>query len=472
MSQAVAATLRADLIVSGGTVVLPSGLRSNASVVVRGEQIAEIIDGSAPHPDASSLIDARGKLVLPGVVDAHVHVETPGPPNKPFGVYSDSFDSMTRAAAFGGVTTVIPFVFANGSADPAEYLDNVRADATKCAWTDFGFHFGIARDVDVEAIPQVVKQGVRSFKALMAYKHAGSMIGDQRLANAMERIAQQDGIMMVHAEDGELIDALEQRMKESGDRTPPAYARCRPIAAEHIAILRALELAKSADCTLYIVHLSTAAGLRAATMALEEGQRVVLETCPQYLCLTEEELRPERLGPFAKIGPPLRQRSDGDALWDAVRQGTIEILASDHAPRRREEKLAGSTDIFSAPFGGPGLETLLAVLFDESQRRDVTLPALMRSLCEMPARQFGMYPQKGVIAPGSDADLVVFDPLHAWTVTPEEFETNARYSVWAGRRVRGKVLTTIVRGKPIVRDGVACNAGGWGRFYADARHRN
>jgi D-hydantoinase len=444
--------------------VLASGVRHGACLVVRDGRIAEILPASARRPAATRVIDARGKVVLPGVVDAHVHVETPGPGTKPLGVYADGFESMSRAAVAGGVTTVIPFVFASATNNPARYLREVKKSAQREAWTDFGLHFGIANKKDVEAIPEVAKMGVRSFKALMAYKSQGNMLGDKLLAEAMRAAGRCKGLMMVHAEDGELIDALEERAKAAGNRAPPIYACCRPSAAENIAIIRALALARGTGCVLYIVHLSTREGLITAKLARACGQAVVIETCPHYLLLTHAELQPHRLGPFAKIGPPLREPSHGEALWAGVRKGDVDLIASDHAPRLRADKLLGLKDIFAAPFGSPGLETLLPVLYDEFRQRRLPLPALSRLVSEAPARTFGIFPRKGTIAVGSDADLVVLDPDVSWIVNPREFQTNAKYSLWAGRRVKGKPVTTIVRGKPLQLDGEPKEGRGWGRF--------
>jgi D-hydantoinase len=457
---------KADLLISAGSVVLPSGVRDGASIVVRGGRIQQILGRADPRPAAKEVIDARGKIVFPGVVDAHVHVETPGPPTKPFGIYSDDFENMSRAAVIGGVTTVIPFVFASATTDPAGYLREYRDVAERGAWTDFGFHFGIANNRDVEAIPQIVKMGIRSFKALMAYKQQGSMASDKLLADAMREVGRWQGLMMVHAEDGELIDALEDRAKVAGLRTPPVYACCRPSAAENIAIIRALALARGTGCVLYIVHLSTREGLITAKLARGCGQPVIIETCPHYLFLTDKELQPHRLGPFAKIGPPLRERSNGAALWAGLRAGEIGIVASDHAPRLREQKLIGLKDIFAAPFGSPGLETLLPVLFDEFKKRRLPLTALARLICETPARTFGIFPRKGTIAVGSDADLVLLDPDLQWTVDPAKFQTNAKYSLWTGRSLRGKPVTTIVRGKVVQVNGKASGGRGWGKFLA------
>ena len=456
------ADFKADVLVTGGTVVLPSCVRQDATIVIRNGRISEILQPYASTPPAAEVIDARGKVVLPGVVDAHVHVETPGPPTKPLGVYSDSFEDMTRAAAFGGITTVIPFVFASETTEPARYLHDFKKSAERQAWTDFSFHFGIANKLDVEAIPKVVKAGVRSFKALMAYKTQGSMVGDQLLSAAMQEVGRWRGLMMVHAEDGELIDALEDRAKAAGDNSPPDYARCRPATAENIAILRALELARGTGCVLYIVHLSSRDGLLTAIQARESGSAVVIETCPQYLLLTEAEL--QRLGPLAKIGPPLRDPSHGQALWSGVRRGDIDIIGSDHAPRLKKDKLLGMENIFAAPFGGPGLETLLPVLYDEFQRRRLPLTTLARLLSEAPARTFGLFPRKGRIAVGADADLVVLDPSVDWSVDPTRLQTNAKYSVWAGRPLAGKPVTTLVRGRPVLLNTKASGGPGWGRF--------
>jgi dihydropyrimidinase len=458
----------ADLLIAGGSVVLPAGVRRNASVAIRGERIHRILGPRDRLPSAAQVIDARGKIVFPGVVDAHVHVETPGPPSKPFGVYSDDFDNMTRAAVLGGVTTVIPFVFASDTDDRAGYLRRFRDAARADAWADFGFHFGVRDEKDVEAIPQIVEMGVRSFKALMAYKQQGAMASDKVLAAAMREIGRRRGLMMVHAEDGELIDALETRAKAAGERTPPVYACCRPSAAENIAIIRALALARGTGCVLYIVHLSTREGLISAKLARGCGQEVIIETCPHYLLLTHKELEPHRLGPFAKIGPPLREHSNGKALWAGLRAGDIEIVGSDHAPRLREQKLVGKEDIFAAPFGSPGLETMLPVLFDEFRKRRLPLTTLARLLCEAPARTFGLYPKKGAIAAGADADLVVLDPAKRWTIDPAKLQTNAKYSLWAGRRIKGKAVATLVRGRIMQVEGKTDGGRGWGEFLAHA----
>ena len=456
--------MKADVVIRGGEVVAP-GVRPDAVLVVRDGRIAEILD-RGHEPAAREVIDARDRVVLAGVVDPHVHVDTPGPPDKPLGIYADSFESMTRAAAFGGVTTALAFVFAGRDPAPAAYLERCRDLAEAEAWTDFGFHFGIVREADVEAIADVAKLGVRSFKAMMDYKPQGIMVGDGLLAAAMTEAARHRGLMMVRAEDGEIIAALEGRARAAGDTAPPDYARARPAVAEQLAVLRALALARATGCPLYIVHLSTREGLEAVRAARAQQQRVIVETCPHYLLLTSRELEPDRLGPLAKIGPPLRTDADTGALWSGVLDGTVDCLGSDHAPRRREQKLVGLADIFAAPFGGPGLETLLPVLFDLFRARGLPLLALSRLVSEMPARIFGLHPRKGTIAPGADADVVIVDPDAAWTFDPGRAQTNAKYSLWAAHRLVGKPLTTIVRGRAVVRDGHGAVAAGHGRFLA------
>ncbi len=455
---------KADLLIEGGSMVLAQGIRQGGAIVVRGRHIAAILGPRDKRPAAREVLNARGKIVFPGVVDAHVHVDTPGPPTKPFGVYSDDFDNMSRAAILGGVTTVIPFVFASGTDDRANYLRSFRDAAKRDAWADFGFHFGVRDDKDVRAIPDVLKMGVRSFKSLMAYKQQGAMANDKLLAAAMKEIGRSGGLMMVHAEDGELIDALETRAKAAGERTPPVYACCRPSEAENIAIIRALALARGTGCVLYIVHLSTREGLISAKLARGMGQDVIIETCPHYLLLTHKELEPHRLGPFAKIGPPLREHSNGKALWSGLRAGDIDIVGSDHAPRLREQKLAGKDDIFAAPFGSPGLETMLPVLFDEFRKKRLPLATLARLLCEAPARTFGLYPKKGAIAVGADADLVLIDPAKRWTVDPAKLQTHAKYSLWAGRKVKGKAVATVLRGRIMQLEGKTNGGRGWGEF--------
>ena len=466
MPRNVSAPDKVDLLVEGGAVVLPGGVQHDACIAIREGRVSQILGATELRPPAAQIIDARNKVVLPGVVDAHVHVDTPGPRTKPLGIYSDEFENMSRAAVAGGVTTVIPFVFASGTKPPAHYLREYKTLAERESWTDFAFHFGITKGADIDAISAVVKMGVRSFKALMAYKTQGSMISDKLLARAMEEVGRWRGIMMVHAEDGELIDALEEQAKARGCCSPPDYARCRPPAAENIAIMRALSLARDTGCVLYIVHLSTREGLVTAKLARARGEAIIIETCPQYLFLTDDALQPDRLGPLAKIGPPLRERAHGEALWGGVREGAIDLIGSDHAPRLRADKLRGLKDIFAAPFGSPGLETLLPVLHDEFQRRQLPLTVLARLIAEAPARIFGIFPRKGVIAVGSDADLVLLDPELEWTVDPKKLQTKAKYSVWMGRRIRGKPVTTIVRGKVVHLNGKLGAGKGWGKFLA------
>lgn len=453
----------ADVVIWGGTIVAP-GVPSGSSLIIREGRIDEVRGPGGLPPHGRLVIDARERVVMAGVIDAHVHVDTPGPEEKALGCYSDTFKSLSCSAACGGVTTVMPFVFSSFEVPPERYMKECRSLAEAESCVDFGFHFGIVRDSDVDAVSALVAMGVSSFKAMMDYKGQGIMLDDRALLRAMDAVERAGGLMMVHAEDGEIIDHLETREQAAGRRDPLGYARARPPVAEWIAVLRALALAQVTGCRLYIVHLSTAEGLDAAWTAKGRGQRVFIETCPHYLLLTERELDRSRLGPLAKIGPPLRSEADNAALWNGLLGGAVDLVGSDHAPRSKAAKELGLTDIFAAPFGGPGVETLLPVLFAEFSRRDLPLELLSRLVSEAPARIFGLYPQKGAIRRGADADLVVIDPDASWTIEPERLHTRSDYSLWAGRVIRGKPVTTLVRGRPVLLDGEACGESGWGRF--------
>lgn len=454
----------ADVVIRGGFVISPYA-SPYSCLVIRNGKIDEIVPSSGSIPQGKLEIDARNKLVLPGVIDVHVHVNTPGPEDKALGAFSDSFDSLSQSAACGGVTTIIPHVYSSRVAEPENYVAECRRLAEKESVVDFGFSFGLIQESDLKVIPNITKMGIISFKSMMARDRQHAMVTDDLFLEIMEAIRQQGGFLMVHAEDGAIISFLETRL---GRRDHPArYLETRPPVAERLAIQRILALGEVTKCPVYIVHLSTQEGLEVVRSAKERGQRVFVETCPKYLFLTDENVRNlDLLGPLGMVKPPLRKEHDIAALWGGINDGTIDLIGSDHAPRTKEGKLKGLVDFFTAPFGSPGVETMLPVLFDGLRSRNLPLTLLVKLLCEEPARIFGVFPRKGVIACGADADIVVFDPECLWTISPDILHTRADYSVYTGRKVRGKPVTTLVRGEPVMLDGKFCGKPGWGKFLA------
>jgi D-hydantoinase len=449
---------RADLAVLGGQVVTPEGAR-RVGVAMRDGRIVAVRP-EAELPPAHEAIDVSGALVLPGAIDAHLHYDRDGR-------LTDRVDAATRSGAFGGVTSAVAFLLWQPERRLTETLDEAIAELEAESFFDLGFHFYLrANDVDALAeIPTIVERGVPSFKMAMAYKRRGMMWSDELLLAAMATIGRADGMALVHAESGEVIDFLEQVAFAEGRCRPEDYPATRPAYTEAESIGRAATLGTAAGCPVYVVHLSSKLGLRRLLEARAAGQDVVAETCPQYLVLTEGEMA--RQGPLAKIAPPLRTEEDQEALWSALVDGQLSIVASDHAPYPAGSKQVGWQDIFQSPFGAPSIETMLPLLHNEGVvRRGLGLEWLAWVSSEGPARMHGLYPRKGTIQVGADADLVVIDPGRTVTVDPADLHSNADYTPYKGRTVRGWPVMTIADGEVLVRDGQLTRGPGRARFLA------
>jgi dihydropyrimidinase len=277
----------------------------------------------------------------------------------------------------------------------------------------------------------------------------------------MDLIAKCGGLAMVHAENGLVTDYLEDRSLKRGEDQKKLFLKTRPDLLEAEAIFRALTIAAVTRCPLYIVHLSTAKGVIPIQQARAEGQKVYVETCPQYLAMTDAKL--QKLGPLAKIGPPLRTEKDRLALWKAMKQGIIDVVASDHAPKAKRME----DPFFEAPYGSPQAETMLTITYDEGVNKGRIKPSkLVQLFSENPAKIFGLYPEKGAIQKGSDADLVVFDPKYVHTIQHEILHSGAPYTLYEGRRCLGKPVLTMQRGKILVEDGEIKGKPGEGRFLS------
>lgn len=446
----------ADLVVLGGTVVLPEGPR-RAGIAIREGKIVEIgPEGSLPA--ARRRLDVSGAVVLPGAVDVHMHYDRDGR-------LTDKVMDATRSAAYGGITSVGAFLLAEPGHPYGDTLSDAIAEVECDSYIDVAFHMYLrANDLgSLEEIPRLVERGVTSFKMAMAYKRRGMMCSDEFLLAAMDVIGRSGGVAMLHAESGETIDHLEQRAARAGRRAPTDYAATRPDYAEAEAVARAATFGRATDCPVYIVHLTSAAALDQVRSARARGHDVQAETCPQYLALTKDAM--ERFGPLAKVAPPLRTAMDQDALWRALSDGELSVVASDHAPYPSEKKLAAREDIFASPFGAPTVETLLPVLHSEGViKRGLGLGWLARVTSEIPARLFGLYPRKGVLRTGADADLVVLDPSISRVVDHTALHSNADYTPFAGLTLTGWPATTIVSGEILIRDGQLSSEPGRARF--------
>jgi len=435
-----------DFIIRGGLVVSGEGIR-RADVAVDGEQVAAVEPEVAA--DAARVIDATGKLVLPGIIDPHVHP-----------VYLDDIGWLSQVAAYGGTTTLLHFVSVYPEMGLVETLRRFREDGERGSVLDFGLHGALFDPAhQIPEIPQALEMGVASFKLFMTYARLGWMTDDYHLLWAMDTVAQHGGLVMVHAENGLATDYLESKLEQEGQDPRRAYLASRPGVLEAEGAQRAITLAGVAGCPLYIVHLSTAETVAVAARARTTGQRIYTETCPQYLTLTREEVF--RQGALVKIGPPLRSAEDNAALWKALREGVIDTIGSDHAPKDKHR----DDDFATAPYGSPQAETMLTVVYDAGVNRGlISLPRLVQVMCENPARIFGLYPRKGILAPGSDADLVVFDPTLSHTITQATQHTRAPYTPYEGRRCLGKPVFSMQRGRVLLENGKLHASPGQGQF--------
>jgi dihydropyrimidinase len=435
-----------DVLIKGGVVVTGAGIR-RADVGIRGGEVVSV-EGGLVLDHATRTIDAYGKYVLPGVIDVHTHP-----------VYEDDLGGLSVTAAHGGTTTLIHFAYAK----PGMKLDTIKQfkdEGSRKSVLDFGVHGALFDPASqIEEIPKAFDLGVTSFKMFMTYAKLKWMTDDYHLTAAMDLIAQCGGLAMVHAESGLVTDYLEDRSLRKGEDQKKVFLETRPDDLEAEAIFRAASIAAVTKCPLYIVHLSTAKGVEVVRKVRAEGQTLYVETCPQYLSMTDDVL--QQLGPLAKIGPPLRTEKDRLALWKGIQEGSIDVVASDHAPKNKKK----DDPFFEAPYGSPQAETMLTVTYDEGVNTGRIGPCrLVQLLCENPAKIFGLYPRKGTIQKGSDADLVLFDPNQAVTIQSQNQHSGVRYTLYEGRNCLGTPVLTMQRGKVLIENGELKKKPGDARF--------
>ena len=440
-----------DTVVVGGQIVTSSQVYQ-ASIAIDGEKIVAI----GPEnllPPADTYIDASGMFVLPGLIDCHVHLDG-----------HDNYALGSLAAAHAGLTTLVPFGTYNLEGDETlpEAIHRSREEVERTAVTDFAFHFILQNRPNIlKTLPDALDLGVKSYKMFMTYKKRPyRMCDDDYICETMAMVARGGGVLQLHCESGNIIEYLENKLVAEGHTHPTDFPGACPDWAEEEAINRAIMMAGATNCPTYVVHLSTQLGLERIKQAQAMGQRIWTESCPQYLLLSDEEMA--KYGPLAKIGPPLRPADgpDQDALWRGLEQGYISIAASDHAPYPQELKQVGWDNIFvdpegrSVPFGSPGVETLVPLMYSEGVvQRGLPIWWLARVMSENPARIFGLYPRKGVIQVGSDADLLILNPRDDRIITSRDHLSNAGYSLFEGWQVHGRPHMTLLRGKVLLNQG-------------------
>ena len=456
-----------SVLIQGGRIITASD-DYVGDVYIEDETVTLI--GTSLDVAADRVIDATGKYVLPGGVDPHTHLDMP------FGgtVTIDDVESGQTSAAFGGTTCHVDFVIQAQGQSFAAALDDWRAKAAGKQMIDMGYHMAVTdlrEGGTLEELASLPAQGVTSYKLFMAYKGA-LMVDDETLFRTMEVAAQTGALVMVHAENGDAIDVLVKQALADGKTEPKYHALTRPPETEGEATNRAIQLARVAGSPLYVVHVSCKESVEPIALARDKGWNVWGETCTQYFFIDYEYLeRPNFEGAKYVYTPPPRDKANQEVLWNAVRTDVLSAVSTDHCAFLWDgQKSLGKDDFSKIPNGGPGLENRLTMIhhFGVGQGR-ITLNRMVELLSTNPAKLFGLYPRKGTIAPGSDADIVVFDPAKEQTISAATHHSKADYNLYEGTTVVGVAETVLLRGNVLVDGGELVASAGIGRFVQRAR---
>ncbi len=448
--------MKVDTAIVGGLVATHTGVFP-ATVAISGGRVSALLDPQE-RPHAEEVVEASGRVVLPGGIDPHVHFNEPGR------THWEGFETGSMSAAAGGITTVIemPLNANPPTTDAHAFALKVEAIKRK-ALVDYALWGGLVTD-NMDSLEGLQRSGAIAYKAFMIETQTEyARADDGVLWEGMERIAAWGSVLGVHAENNDLFVRLRERLQREGRRDMRAWCESRPPAVELEAIQRVLGFAKATGCRLHIVHLSLPDGGALVAAARNAGQQVTVETCPHYLLLDEDAL--SRLGPVAKCAPPLRPRAAVEGLWRQVLDGTIDCLSSDHSPCPPEEKARGAEDVWQAWGGITGVQTLLPLTVSEGvHRRGLPLERLVSLTSTTAAKIFGLYPHKGTLLPGADADVVILDPQREWTISEERLFYRHRLTPYRGWRVTGWVDRVLVRGRTVIQNGEVVGTPGYGRL--------
>jgi dihydropyrimidinase len=458
-----------DLVIRGGTIVTASDV-TKADLGVRGGRIAAIADRIV---DGDRVIDATGRLVMPGGIDAHCHLDQPQAPGLAAkgAKMADGFRSGSISAAFGGTTTIVPFCVQHRGESLAAAVADYHRRAEGQSVTDYAFHLIVSdptASVLGQELPALIRRGHTSIKVYMTYD--AMQLSDRQILDVFETAREERAVMLIHAENHEIIGWLADRLEKQGRTKPVAHATSRPLPVEREATHRAVTLAEIAGVPLVIVHVSGGEPLEEIRRARARGHVVVAETCPQYLLLTEADLEmPDMLGAKAMCSPPPRDTAAQAALWRGIEDGTIDVFNSDHAPYcfDADGKLkAGPNPSFRAIANGiPGLETRLPILFSEGVVKGrIDLPRFVALTATNNAKLYGLHPRKGTIAVGADADLAIWDLEKRVTITNDILHHNVDYTPFEGLEVQGWPETMISRGDIIIESNELKTQPGRGQF--------
>jgi len=453
--------MKFDTLIRNGEVVTASD-RFTGDVGIVAEKIVAL-GTTLPAENAGRVIDAKGKYVIPGGIDVHTHLDMP------FGgtTSADDFESGTIAAAFGGTTSLIDFAIQYKGQTLRTAFDTWMKKAEAKAAIDYAFHCILTDlpDARLEEMNALVREGVTSFKLFMAYPGV-FMVEDGLIFKAMSQTAQNGGLICMHAENGGAIDVIVRRALAEGKTAPKYHALTRPTTAEAEATARAIALAEMAGAAVYIVHLSCNDALEKVREARDRGIPAYAETCPQYLYLDDSLYdRPGFEGAKWVMTPPLRPKWHQEKLWEGLRRDDLQVVSTDHCPFCfKEQKEMGVGDFTKIPNGAPGIETRLMLLHEGVRKGRITLNRFVQLVSTAPAKMFGLYPRKGTIAVGSDADIVIFDPNKEVVLSAKTHHMKVDYNPFEGTRIVGAPSAVLVRGKPVIEGDKFVGRVGSGQF--------
>ena len=457
-----------DTIIRNGSVVTAADTYAADVAIANGKISA--IGTDLPGQNAAKILDASGKLVLPGGIDVHTHLDMP------FGgtTSADDFETGTRAAAFGGTTTLIDFAIQYKGQPLRQAFDTWMSKASSTATCDYAFHC-IVTDVSggqLSEMNDLVREGVTSFKLFMAYPGV-FMLDDGSIFKALQTTAKNGGMVCMHAENGSAIDVIVQQALAEGKRAPKYHALTRPTTAEAEAVGRAIALAEMASAPIYIVHLSCNDALEKVREARDRGLPVYAETCPQYLYLSLENFdAPGFEGAKYVFTPPLREKWHQEKLWNGLKQDHLQVVSTDHCPFCfKEQKELGRDDFTKIPNGGPGIEHRMSLIYSGGVAAGrFSANRFVELVSTTPAKLFGLYPRKGTIAIGSDADLVIFDPKRKHIISAKTHHMRVDYSMFEGIQVTGMPDVVLSRGRVIVEGEKFMGRAGQGEFLRRATY--
>ena len=457
----------ADLVIRGGTLVTGQGERRGALAIREGRIVA--VDRDDAMPEARETIEATGRHVLPGIIDTHVHLRDPGK------VEREDWLTGTQAAAAAGITTILEMPLAIPPVYTAAILRDRAAIVQPRSIVDFGLYAGASGD-NLDEIEPMAAAGAIAYKTFRTnppkgreHEFTGICCPDAgKMLEVMERTARTGLLHVVHAEEQQILDVTEARARATGRHDGRAHALARPEVAESASVAQCIALARATGARLQIAHMSAAVAVDLVARAKAAGVRVTAETCPHYLMFTDDALA--QWGPYAKCNPPLRPQETQDRLWEAVGTGVIDVIGTDHSPYMASEKAPFVDNIWDATAGLPGLEEFVPLMLTAVHRGRLGLPQVARLMSENPARLFGLWPRKGNLAAGADADVVIVDTRIERVHDHRTLYTKSRETslIYDGMRLHGFPVVTVVRGKIVMRDGQVTGAPGWGQWVKPA----